>query len=464
MASIAAALRMLLQAVEGTAVPEPASTVTPTVPVAAAAAPVQQSSSSSSSSSSQNKGVIWNFPAEERLYTPKPMDLSVNSSSSRCLITIDYGKEDLRPERSAFAIQLENGTWIRPRKVVDDSGCTPELWAEAACLRLGMPFTRCTTPQVLMIDKTPASIVGFTAPHYVLVGGNTDCPLKVWRPGGALVLAGDAGGMFDLCIGTETLKEYFSFTNPLHQHLCWYPDALQGNVRRVNGVPVTIFAGASLASALQGGSAVPACHFAAAFQFAAAAADAAAAAVTEVDDLFTVVPPEQQLRAGHHALQTLVRHAAQQAAGTAVAAVCSSAPTLMTLATADLELELESLSVAPHIPAVVDPVPLLTFPDGSVRDPLLTPAAARAAAGKHHQHRFVSMSRLMQQCWVFLLLLGAALLAGPVAASPKPAAFIPAEMAELQRQLRLQAAVSPVEGPPDITDVTGGRPAICSRR
>jgi hypothetical protein len=46
-------------------------------------------------------------------------------------------------------------------------------------------------------------IVGVTEPHWVMVGGNTDCPLKVWRPGGALVLAGDAGGMFDLCIGTD---------------------------------------------------------------------------------------------------------------------------------------------------------------------------------------------------------------------------------------------------------------------
>jgi hypothetical protein len=79
--------------------------------------------------------------------------------------------------------------------------------------------------------------------------------------------------MFDLCIGTETLKDYFCHTNPLHQHyFCWYPDAPNGSVRRVNGVPVTIFAGANLASALQGSAAVPVCHFAAAFQFAAAAA------------------------------------------------------------------------------------------------------------------------------------------------------------------------------------------------
>jgi hypothetical protein len=36
----------------------------------------------------------------------------------------------------------------------------------------------------------------------------------------------------------ETLKEFFCHTNPLHQHLCWYPDAQNGDVRRVNGVPV----------------------------------------------------------------------------------------------------------------------------------------------------------------------------------------------------------------------------------
>jgi hypothetical protein len=418
----------------------------------------------SSSSSSQGKKVIWDFPAEERLYSPKAMDLSVNSSSSRGLITLDYGREDVHPERSAFAIQLKDGTWIRPRKVVDDSGCTIEVWAETSCQRFGMPFTRCATPQVLMIDKTPAAIIGVTEPHWMMVGGNTDCPLKVWRPGGAFVLAGDAGGMFDLCIGTETLKDYFCHTNPLHQHFCWYPDAPNGSVRRVNGVPVTIFAGANLASALQGSAAVPVCHFAAAFQFAAAAADSAATPLAEGEELFAEITPAQQLLAGHQSLQALVQQAAQQAACATAAATCSSFPTLETLATTDLELELESLSAASTVSTVAEPLPLLTFPDGSVRDPLLTPAAARAAAGKHQQHRCISMSKLMQQCWVFLLLLGAALLAGPVAAAPKPAAFLPAEMAELQRQLSLQAAVNPAEGPPDITDVSSSRPVIYSRR
>jgi hypothetical protein len=451
--TIAAALRLLLAAIDDEAEPAAAT-------VAAAAAPLQHAASSTSS---QGKGVIWNFPVEERMYTPKPMNLHVNSSSSRCLITIDQDKADIRPERSAFAIQLRDGTWIKPSKVVDDSGCTPELWAEQSCLRLGMPFTRCTTPEVLMIDKTPASIVGVTDPHWVMLGGSTDCPLKVWRPGGALVLAGDAGGMFDLCIGTETLKEFFSHTNPLHQHLCWYPDAQNGDVRRVNGVPVTIFAGASLAAALQGSSAVPARHFAAAFQFSAAAAKPAAAPAAEIEDLFAVVTPEQQLRAGQQSLQTLVQQVAEQITVSPAATTCSSIPTLLTLAAADWKVEPDSLPSAPSVSASADPLPLLTFSDGSVRDPLLTPAAAKAAALQRNQHRLISMSRLMQQCWVFLLLLGAALLAGPVAAAPKPAAFLPAEMAELQRQLSLRAAVSPAEGPPDIS-ISGSGPVIYSRR
>jgi hypothetical protein len=158
-----------------------------------------------------------------------------------------------------------------------------------------------------------------------------------------------------------------------------------------------------------------------------------------------------------------VQQAAQQVTVATAATTCSSAPTLLTLAATDLELELDSLLSAPAVSAAADPLPLLTFPDGSLRDPLLTPAAAKAAAVKHHQHRLISMSRLMQQCWVFLLLLGAALLVGPVAAAPKPAAFFPAEMAELQRQLSLQAAVSPAEGPPDIS-VSSSRPVIYGRR
>jgi hypothetical protein len=186
--------------------------------------------------------------------------------------------------------------------------------------------------------------------------------------------------------------------------------------------------------------------------------------LAEGEELFAEITPAQQLLAGHQSLQALVQQAARRATCASAAATCSSFPTLETLAMTDLELELESLSAASTVSSVAEPLPLLTFPDGSVRDPLLTPAAARAAAGKHHQHRCISMSKLMQQCWVFLLLLGAALLAGPVAAAPKPAAFLPAEVAELQRQLNLQAAVNPAEGPPDITDVSSCRPVIYSRR
>jgi pyruvate/2-oxoglutarate dehydrogenase complex dihydrolipoamide acyltransferase (E2) component len=146
--------------------------------------------------------------------------------------------------------------------------------------------------------------------------------------------------MFDLCIGTETLKEFFSHTNPLHQHLCWYPDAQNGDVRRVNGVLVTIFAGASLAAALQGSSTVPARHFAAAFQFAAAAAaaESAAAPAAEIENLFAAVTPEQQLRAGRQSLQTLVQRAAEQVTVPPAATICSSIPTLLTLAATDVDM------------------------------------------------------------------------------------------------------------------------------
>jgi hypothetical protein len=56
----------------------------------------------------------------------------------------------------------------------------------------------------------------------------------------------------------------------------------------------------------------------------------------------------------------------------------------------------------------------------------------------------------MQQLWVFLLLLGAALLASPAAAVPGPAQFVPAEVHELRRQINLQSLVDAVTRP-DVT-------------
>eukprot|EP00775_Hariotina_reticulata_P013865 gene13865-biopygen15796 len=326
------------------------------------------------------------------------MDLSLNSKSSRCLHTLVPGDADQPPEKSPYACQLPDGRWIVPKKVVDDTGCTPSLWTEAACLKYGMPFTRTETPTVLKIDNTVATIIGYTSPHWVLVGGNTSRPLKKFLREGSLVLAGDAGNMFECCIGTETLKEYFPKVETLHQHLCWYPGAPIGDVSCINGVRVTIHTGMTLEDALQHGAGL----------------------------IAAVCQP--------------VTTSTTQQLDVSVASADSSFPTLLNLQ----EVEPVSTSATAATPAWL-------LADGSVQDPYLTPAAAKAAARQHQRRNWVSFSSCMQQCWVFLLLLGAALLASPVAAAPKPGQFVPAEVHELRRQISLQSLIDSSQPRPDIT-------------
>eukprot|EP00775_Hariotina_reticulata_P005639 gene5639-biopygen7440 len=355
-------------------------------------------SSSNSNNSNKNSIVITDFPTPELLYEIPPMDLSLNSKSSRCLHTLVPGDADQPPEKSPYACQLPDGRWIVPKKVVDDTGCTPPLWTEAACLKYGMPFTRTETPTVLKIDNTVATIIGYTSPHWVLVGGNTSRPLKKFLREGSLVLAGDAGNMFECCIGTETLKEYFPKVETLHQHFCWYPGAPIGDVSCINGVRVTIHTGMTLGDALQHGAGLI-----------AAACQPVTTSTTQQHDV-------------------------------SVASAEGSFPTLLNLQ----EVEPVSMSATEATPAWL-------LADGSVQDPCLIPAAAKAAARQHQRRNWVSLSSCMQQCWVFLLLLGAALLASPVAAAPKPGQFVPAEVHELRRQISLQSLSDSSQPKPDIT-------------
>eukprot|EP00775_Hariotina_reticulata_P006390 gene6390-6622_t len=90
-----------------------------------------------------------------------------------------------------------------------------------------------------------------TVPHAIILGAGTKRPLRKWLAEGAFVIAGAAGDMFDCCIGTDALREYFAHSNPLHQHLVWHPDGPQGNVSQLNGVPISIHACASVAAALE---------------------------------------------------------------------------------------------------------------------------------------------------------------------------------------------------------------------
>jgi len=114
----------------------------------------------------------------------------------------------------------------------------------------GVPIIAGNLPSVSMIDTTKAAIIGRTPPMWLVLGAGTKRPLRKWRARtGLLVIAGDGGVLHDLIIGTDTMREHFMYVDPLHQTLCWYPDGPQGKFEQLNGVPVSIHAGAHSSAA-----------------------------------------------------------------------------------------------------------------------------------------------------------------------------------------------------------------------
>ena len=94
-------------------------------------------------------------------------------------------------------------------------------------------------------------LVGKTAPFKLVLGENSSKPLTVDVADGAWVMKGTAGHMYELLLDTNTLDQWDAFVHPATQHLCWYPDAPQGDYSTLNGVPVTIRQGEHVASMRQ---------------------------------------------------------------------------------------------------------------------------------------------------------------------------------------------------------------------
>ena len=52
------------------------------------------------------------------------------------------------------------------------------------------------------------------------------------------VVAGDAGGMYEVLLDKDTFKCQFAYANPVYNALCWHPFASVGEFDVFAGVPV----------------------------------------------------------------------------------------------------------------------------------------------------------------------------------------------------------------------------------
>lgn len=121
---------------------------------------------------------------------------------------------------------------------VCDDGSNVLLITEQQCKQLGISILTTDNPQLKAIDgELRQYVIGRTPAAKLTIGRGTPYPLTA-EVQCLYVIAGDAGGMYDVLIDKETFKAYFAHANPVYQHFIWYPLAPQNDFSVIAGVPI----------------------------------------------------------------------------------------------------------------------------------------------------------------------------------------------------------------------------------
>jgi hypothetical protein len=100
-------------------------------------------------------------------------------------------------------------------------------------------------PQLLAIDgKLSQNITGRTGPLVLTLAQGTPYAVNLPLPNGALVMKGDAGGLYDLCLDKQTLHAVYAYVDPALSMLLFRPRP-EEDMWLYNGIPVTSAASAS---------------------------------------------------------------------------------------------------------------------------------------------------------------------------------------------------------------------------
>jgi site-specific DNA-cytosine methylase len=219
------------------------------------------SSSSSSSSSTGGQGPASSASSPRRMrpgkrvtflrfaFDPEYGTLGVHNTKRISLDRISaVVKED------GITVTLPDGRDCLLEDVIVDSGSNTLLVTEELCKALGLHINRdVELPKLKGIDGAMKPyLVGRTAPFTLTLGKGSAYPAVLHVPDGALVMKGNAGGMYSMCLDKQTLLPVYGHVNPALQKLLWYPHAAEGDYSVVNGVSVTSLQLSNQAAALAG--------------------------------------------------------------------------------------------------------------------------------------------------------------------------------------------------------------------
>jgi hypothetical protein len=209
----------------------------------AASSSSSSSSTCSSSAATQGKPLLRTYNMLQALHARPlfPVEEAADYDNLlrpyTCLVHI----EDMPPGQPAHvSLQLDydGGRPMAIDLVGADNGCNETNFTEAFLDSNGIGWQRSDMPSLQLSNgERKQEFIGQTGPISIVLGQYTPAPLVIHKPEGVAVMRGNAGGLYNLCLGTDDLKWVFAHVNPMYQHLVWYPKA-PDDMSVINGVPV----------------------------------------------------------------------------------------------------------------------------------------------------------------------------------------------------------------------------------
>ena len=210
---------------------------------AASDAPVAAAASEPTSGSAAAAAAAADSPQVQQLnsmlkppkltFLPSFVDYKQHMEGSEVLNKLSAADPDM-----GLYVQIGTGQLHGISAAVNDDGSNILLISEKQCSRMGATIYRDSSPLLKGLDGEMRNyIIGRTGPAKLILGRGTPYPLTVDVPC-MWVVAGDAGGMYDVLISKDTFKAWFAHVNPAYRHLVWYPLAAQNDFSVLAGVPV----------------------------------------------------------------------------------------------------------------------------------------------------------------------------------------------------------------------------------
>jgi hypothetical protein len=153
---------------------------------------------------------------------------------------------------TGITLTTPDGHKILLQDTIVDQGSEAAIISEEQCLEVGIHIYCVDLPGLKTISgELTSNIIGRTGPLVVSLALGSSHPAHLPIPNGALVMKGNAGGLYKFCLDKQTLHSVYGYVDPALSHLLFRPLASEGNMTLFNGIPTTSVARGGAVDALR---------------------------------------------------------------------------------------------------------------------------------------------------------------------------------------------------------------------